>query len=1040
MRRKRYEWEDLGVIGINKEPPRCSSTPYPDREAALSGNPSPWVQSLNGAWRFHWARRPADRPAEFYQPGFNASAWDSIEVPSNMEIKGYGTPVYKNFGYSRSVRKRRIPNIDHGDNPVGSYRRAFTLPPGWKEKEVLIHFAGVKSAFYLWINGQRAGYSQGSMTPAEFRITPLLQEGENSVAVEVYKWSDGSYLEDQDMWRLSGIFRDVCLLAVPTLTVRDFFLSSDLDENCRDAILLLKAKIANRGPAAARCRLQVSLLDERCRPVAGAAPGEREAAPAAGREAELQLQVKLANPRLWTAETPHLYTVLLALRDENGALIEVRRSSFGFRKVEIRDGRLLVNGQAVMLKGVNRHEFHPLYGQAVPLSVTEADIRLLKRHNINAVRTSHYPNHPGFYDLCDRYGLYVMDEADLESHGLRRRVPGSDPRWAEPCVDRVLRMVERDKNHACVIIWSLGNESGYGDNFRKMKQAALAADRSRPIHYEGDHFLDISDFFSMMYAPPGVVEKAGRGETVRAGLLEANNLLGRKVTAGRHCAKPFILCEYAHAMGNSLGNFQKYMDAFEKHPRCCGGFIWDFADQSILRKTAAGENFWTYGGDFGDKPNDGFFCGNGIVAADRTPHPALYEVKKVYQEIKVHPVDLARGIVEIENKYRFRTLDRVMLRWRVAEDGLTVREGSAPSPVLKPGERRAVALPYAPPADSSGAEYHLLVECVTAEDAPWAPRGHVLAWDQFKLPPASGTAEAPPSPEAMEPLASVEENGLIRVAGCGFCAAVEIKSGRLVSYAWRDRELLAGPLRPNLWRVPTCNDIGIGNFVPLLKKDSPWKKAEARRKVKRITWEQPEPHRVEILVLSKVIHGKTLLTTAYTVYGNGSVKVCSAFIPRRELDRFGMQMEIPGAFSRMTWFGKGPHETMPDRGTSGVIGIHSLPVEEIAHDYLYPQENGNRTEVRWVSMTNAQGNGLLIKDESGTLLNASAWPYTAADLDRARHIHELPRREYITLNIDHRQKGAGGDIPGLLALHDEFRLKKGRFYSYCFSIQAAGKD
>lgn len=1041
MGKKRCEWEDLSVIGINKEPGRCSSFPYPDLEAALAGEPSPYCLSLNGSWSFHWARCPADRPAEFFRPGYDAEDWEMIEVPSNMEIAGYGIPIYKNIGYSRSIRKFNIPNIDHDDNPVGSYIKEFTVPESWAGREISIHFAGVKSAFYIWINGEPAGYSQGSMTPAEFRITHLLEEGINRIAVEVYKWSDGSYLEDQDMWRLSGIFRDVYLVAAPRLQIRDHFIYCELDGSYRDAALHVEAKITNYGlPGLNRCRLEVTLFDETDQPVEQcesmfAEAAVEEVAAGATTEKVLRLQGKVINPRKWSAEIPHLYKILLTLTDEEGTLIDARCSRFGFRQVEIKESQLYINGKSIKLKGVNRHEFHPLHGHAVPLDITEADIKLLKANNINAIRTAHYPNHPGFYELCDRYGIYVMDEADLETHGLRRRVPRSDPRWTEACIDRMVRMVERDKNHPCVFSWSLGNEAGCGDNFYQMKQAAQRIDRTRPFHYEGDHLLDISDFFSLMYATPQTVEKIGRGKTVWAGLGEMNNPLGRKVTKKQYGDKPFVLCEYAHAMGNSLGNFQKYMELFERYPHCIGGFIWDFSDQSILKKTDTGENFWTYGGDFGDKPHDGFFCGDGIVAADRSPHPALYEVKKVYQEIKVHPVDLAVGKVCIENKHRFRSLDFVEIRWQVAADGRVIEEGILEPVAVLPGESSEMMIPYTAPPPARGGEYHLLIEFPLARESPYAPRGHVVAWDQFSLPFA-----APEKPEkralkkATAPLTVIDEGGLLTVQGKDFSAAVERERGRLVSYLVQGREMIISPLRPNFCRVDTCNDYGAANYVPLLKLESFWKKAEIKRKVRRIYWEQPQPDQVVITVLSRVIFGKTLLTTVYTVYGSGEITVSAEFIPRINMDRFGMIMELPGHYSRMTWFGKGPHETMLDRNTSGIIGIHSLPVEEAIHDYLYPQENGNRSEVRWLSMTDNQGEGLLIRDTGGTLLNISAWPYTKEDLDKAQHIHELPRRDNITLQIDYKQKGVGGDIPGLLGLHDEFKLKRGRLYRYSFTI------
>lgn len=1033
-----YEWEDPEVIGYKKEPARCTSLPFPDLKTALKNEGSPYVQSLNGHWKFRWSPNPGERPPQFFQPDYDVSAWDEIEVPSNMEIKGYGIPYYRNFGHTYSLGKLCIPKISHQDNPVGSYRRNFTVSDEWKDREIFIHFAGVKSAFYLWINGKYAGYSQGSMTPAEFRITPFLKEGTNTVAAEVYKWSDGSYLEDQDMWRFSGIFRDVFLMAAPRLAIRDFYVRSDLDEHYENAVIAITSRIYNYGEKdSAGCRLEVVLLDEEGYFVEREVLAATEIDVRAGAESSFVLESPVKNPRKWSAEIPNLYQIILILYGSSGEAIDVRRCHFGFRKIEIREGRFLVNGKPILIRGVNRHEFHPLYGHAVPLKITEEDIKLIKANNINAIRTCHYPNSPGFYELCDRYGIYVIDEADLETHGLRFRIPGNNPRWTEACVDRMIRMVERDKNHPCVIIWSLGNEAGYGNNFRKMKEATLRIDQTRPIHYEGDHVLDISDIFSMMYATPQQVDRIGRGKSVCAGFLESNNPLGRIVRERQYRDKPFLLCEYAHCMGNSLGNFQKYMDLFEKYPCCMGGLIWDFSDQSILTRTEDGRDFWAYGGDFGDKPNNGAFCGNGIVAADRSPHPALYEVKKVYQEIEVHEVDLQEGLVEIKNKFCFRALDFVAANWKVTEDGAVIEQGTLKLPAIPPLETAEVKIPFSRPKVRVGAEYHLLIEFALTHNERWAAAGHIVAWDQFKLPlekQISGLRHR----TGMQPLQMEKTERSIVVSGDDFSVSVDKESGCITSLIARGREYLISPLRPNFWRVTTLNDAGVGNHVPLLNRPSPWKRAGETRKVINIKcWSgKVDPSTIEISVASKVLFGRRPLLNVYSIHGNGEIDVFTEFVPLINMNRLGMQLEIPGEFRQMTWFGKGPHETMLDRNRSGIIAIHSLPVEEVAHDYMVPQENGNRSEVRWMIMTNEKGtDGLLFKDAAGTLLNVSAWPYSMEDLFRAQHIHELPRRENITLNIDYRQKGVGGDKPGLLMLHDEYKLKRGLIYRYGFTVK-----
>lgn len=1039
MEKKLCEWEDPAVIGVNKEPARSTAAPFPDRETVLENRESPFVQSLNGAWKFQWSAKPAERPENFYELDYDTGQWDEVEVPSNIEFAGYGTPIYRNFGYTPSLSKWKIPKISHEDNPVGSYRRDFTVSENWKDREIFIHFGGVKSAFYLWINGEKVGYSQGSMTPSEFRITSFLREGTNTVAVEVYKWCDGSYLEDQDMWRLSGIFRDVSLLAVSPLTVRDFYVRCDLDDNYEDAVLKITVKIHNYSNAeAAGYRLEALLLDYEGYYVESKVFAQADLKLSAGSGMVAELEGTVKDPLKWSAETPHLYRVVLNLVGPEGETSEVRSCNFGFRRVEIKNSRLYVNGREILLKGVNRHEFHPSYGHAVPAKITEEDIKLIKANNMNAIRTSHYPNNPAFYELCDYYGIYVMDEADLETHGLRHRIPAGNKRWTEACVDRMVRMVERDKNHPCVIIWSLGNEAGYGANFRKMKEAALEIDDTRPIHYEGDHVLDISDMFSMMYATPQQVEKVGQGKTVRAGMLEQNNPVGSFVSKKRYQGKPFILCEYAHAMGNSLGNFQKYMDVFEKYDCCIGGFIWDFSDQSILSRTEEGEPCWAYGGDFGDKPNNGTFCGNGIFAADRTPHPMLFEVKKVYREIKVKAVDREKGQFEIENHYSFRNLDFVDITWKLTADGFETESGTMEAPDVPPQGKAQVTVPLSQTVFRKGVEYYLLIEFILKQDEPWAPQGHVVAWDQFRLPSGEKT-KLPRITASMEPLSVEEDDNIIRVSGKNFCVCIEKETGCLSSMVYGGKEYAESPLGPNFWRVTTSNDAGLGNHIPLLKRDSRWKKATEKRTLQEIDCRQLSSSVVEVTAESLVRYGEEPLQVVYTVYGDGEVEVFSRFVPSREMDRFGMQMEVPGELNRMTWFGKGPHETMYDRNTGGVIAIHSLPVEEVAHDYLYPQENGNRSEVRWMSMTDDRGRGIMFRDAGGTLLNVSAWPYTMEDLAQAEHIHELPRRQHNTVNIDYKQKGVGGDLPAMPSVHDEFRLHKGLTYRYGFIIRCGIK-
>lgn len=1058
---EKLEWENLEVLHINKENGNATSIPYESEQAILRGDPSYWKHCLNGEWKFHYSKNPKERPVDFYRENYSTEHWDTLIVPSCWEIKGYGMPIYTNVAYPNPIRidsLEAIPSIDHDDNPVGSYKREFELP-NWKDREVFIHFEGVKSAFYLWINGEKVGYSQGSMTPAEFNITPYIRKGKNAVSVEVYKYSDGSYLEDQDMWRLAGIFRSVFLIGKPKVDIRDHYLYCQLDDQYEDAILKVRAKVSNYYSEDIKgYSLTIGLMDENDTYVGERVLVSKVVMVAAKQESIIELEHAIANPLKWSAEIPHLYKVILTLIDANQEVIEARVTNFGFRKVEIKDAQLLVNGQPIMIRGVNRHEFGPEDGHSISTEFMEKDIQLMKAFNINSVRTSHYPNATSFYDLCDKYGIYVMDEADLETHALRESIPGSDPKWTRPCVDRIERMIERDKNHPSIIMWSLANEAGDGDNFKIMKKAALKIDKTRPIVYEGDRTLAYSDIFAQMYAPPDRVEAVGRGEKV---LSHGDPNYKEKeiyVTKEDYGYKPYLLVEYAHIVGNSLGNFQKYMDAFEKYPRNIGGYIWDFADQSILRKTADGEDFWTYGGDFGDEPNDGNFCGNGVFTADRLPRPAAHEVKKVYQEIKVHEVDLMQGRLAIENKYRFLALDFVELHCKLLEEGVLVERHEITDFTVLPLNKLEVTLPYSNYEFKEHKEYHLTIEFVLKESLPWAPRGHIVAWDQFELPISH--RDMPVVDDTDGQLAVIENESEIKVSSDDFIVIISKEKGIIEQYIYKGLPLITGPIFPNFFRPTIDNDNGIVRIITKMiqrmeKKNDPanenhleqlrqglssssdqlWKEAEATRKVKRVRWKQQDNTKVIVHVESEVNIGQEPHVLEYTIYNNGEIDVQQTLTPSKELIRFGMQMQISSRFNQMTWFGKGPHETMFDRQTGAAVGQYSLRVRDAIHTYLKPQENGNRTDVRWVTLTDDAGKGLRFTDITGTLLYVSAWPYSMEELNQATHVHELAiRDEIITFNVDYRQRGVGGDLPGIANTHEEYKLKGNVLYQYAYRM------
>ncbi len=1028
----KIDWENSEMIAQNKEPPHCTLIPYPTRETALKGlvEESEYYISLNGRWKFNWVKKPADRPIDFWKPDYDVSDWDEIPVPSNWQMHGYGIPIYTNYRYSKSIKTWRIPRIDHKYNPVGSYWTEFKIPETWNDRQIFIHFAGVKSAFYLWVTGKKVGYSQGSMTPAEFNITPYIQSGKNLLAVEVYRWSDGSYLEDQDMWRFSGIYRDVFLFSTPIVHIRDFFAYCELDANYIDAKLHVRAKIRNYSELDQKdYTLELILLDPGKQIVGSDPLTKKKITIKAKAEEVVELTADIKNPRKWTAETPLLYDILLELKNSENKIIEVEHCRFGFRTVEIKNRQILVNGKRIFIKGVNRHEHDPDHGRAIPYERMVQDIKMLKQFNINAVRTSHYPNHPKWYDLCDEYGIYVLDECNLETHKLRNRIPKSKPEWTKAVVDRMERMVDRDKNHPCVIMWSLGNEAGNGKNFIKMKEAALSIDHTRPIHYEGDYELNESDVFSSMYTSLDELEKSGQLKKVKVGFFF------KRVGPEKYGDKPRILCEYSHAMGNSVGNLQEYWDIFEKYENMVGGFIWDWVDQGLRKTdTTTGKEFWAYGGDYGDTPNDKNFCINGLVQPDRTPNPSLFEVKKVYQSIKVYESDLLTGKVIIHNKYSHTTLEFVNLFWELTKNGIVIQSGQLDPPSLAPGMQQEVTIPFKKPEIMSRAEYHLKILFKLASDTLWAKKGHIVAWNQFTIPfknsilPKSGT-------NSLSSLKIEDTSESIKIIGKDFNLSIGKKTGGLESFVYNGNDLIIAPFTLNFWRAPTDNDRGLAKFVPFLERfQRGWKKATKKRKVKSFKYEQLSPDTIKVSIQSKMPRSKAGPQTNYTIYGNGDILIENIFIPSKDMIKFGMQGEIQGTLDKITWFGRGHHENYWDRKSGAAIGIYSKNIVDFIHNYVMPQENANRCDVRWVALTNKDEYGLFISDVGGTFLSISAWPYTMEDLEIAKHIHELPQRETITLNIDYKQRGIGNSFIWSNPL-PPYRLKKKKIYRYKFLIR-----
>ncbi len=1009
------DWENPAVLSRNKEPPKATFVPFPDLATALGGQPSPWLLSLNGTWKFNWVRRPADRPMDFFADAYDTSGWQDITVPGNWEVQGFGVPIYTNIPYPFPADP---PHIPHDYNPVGSYRRTFTVPAAWEGNQIFLHFGGVKSAMYVWVNGQEVGYSQGSKTPAEFDITTYVRRGDNTLAVEVYRWSDGAYLEGQDYWKISGIERDVYLYAVPAVHIRDFFAMADLDESYVDGILNLEVAVRNAGtqPTVGYV-VRVNLLDADGSPVFDS-PLLTDLSVPEDSERSVRFERFVSTPARWTAETPSLYRLTMELLAPDGRAVEAVTTRIGFRKVEIGHGQLMVNGVPITIKGVNRHEHNPYLGRTVTEAQMLEDIRLMKQFNINAVRTSHYPDTPRWYELTDEHGIYVVDEANIESHGMGYHPDttlGNDPAWLDAHLDRTRRMVERDKNHPSVIIWSLGNEAGDGSNFEATSAWIHQRDSSRPVQYERAGRRPHTDIYVPMYARIPFLREYASEERDR----------------------PLIMCEYAHAMGNSVGNLQDYWDVIESSRQLQGGFIWDWIDQGLYAETETGESYWAYGGDYGPPgtPSDGNFLINGLVFPDRQIHPHLWEVKKVYQYVKVIPVDLASGQFLVANKYDYIDLSHLALEWSVSADGKVLSHDTIVGLNATPHDTVPLDFQFQIEPEPE-TEYLLMFRFLTKQSTPLVPAGHEVAWDQFELPLHRRASQV--KPEDLPALSLERTTTSISVVGERFTVDWDAESGRMTSFAYDGVELLKRGPEPNFWRAPTDNDYG--NGMP--QRQGIWKDAANGRTVTDVVAEQLAPSVVRVRVSATMLSDDVDLRTSYTVFGSGDVVVDVSFEPTEtnmpDLPRFGMALTLPTEFDSVTWYGRGPHESYWDRKTGAALGVYGGSVVDLYHPYVRPQENGNRSDTRWVALWNAaSGVGLLAV--GAPTIDFSAYPFANEDFDegpekRQRHTYDLERRPFVTLNLDYRQMGVGGDNSWGARPHEQYTLPvKG--YSYSFRLR-----
>ncbi len=1025
------DWENPEMFNQNRELPRATFVSFPDETGVLrmAREDSPNYMSLDGIWKFHWVKSPAERPYWFFKDDFDVRGWDDIEVPSNWEMKGYDVPLYVNAGYPF---KKNPPFIHHEWNPVGSYKRFFNIPGSWRNRDVFVTLGAVSSAFYLYINGELVGYSQDSKMPAEFNITKYLKRGKNSIAVEVYRWCDGSYLEDQDFWRLSGIQRSVYLHSRPKSYIRDFFAKPDLVNDYADGRLVTEVEVAGFSGTGPELMIEATLYDRGSAVATGS-----EVVSAAQGKGFVTLEFLVPSVRQWSAENPALYDLVLTLK-KGGRVLESVGCRTGFRKVEIRDSQLLVNGRAIYLKGVNLHEHHDVRGHVIDRETIMKDIAVMKANNINAVRTSHYPHQELFYELCDEYGLYVIDEANIESHGIgyNKDVTLADkPEWAAAHLDRTIRMVERDKNHPSIIIWSMGNEAGDGHTFLANYRWMKDRDDSRPVQYErAEKSTNTTerhtDIWCPMYASIEYIE--------RYALDPSSN-------------RPLIKCEYAHAMGNSVGNLQDYWDVIEKYPILQGGFIWDWVDQGLLTSTGVGVSYWAYGGDFGDEgmPSDGNFCINGLVRPDRTGHPSLAEVKKVYQYIGFEPVDLSRGLIRVRNKYDFTPLNHFDISWEIVTDEGIIASGQLPAINIRPGEAIVTAVPYEIPAPAAGVEYFLNLRASRYDQWTIVPAGHVYATEQFRLP-----FNVPPRVgdiARLSLLVTETEGTDLIIRGEDLKVRFDLELGALVSLVSGGKEYILSGLVPDFWRAPTDNDYGNN----MHRRQRVWREAGERAQVRNIRIGHPGLGMVRIIVDFDIpgLEDEKIagLNVVYTVYSTGDIVVSNSFnkvsarIP--EIPRMGMQMQLPADFRNLRWFGRGPHENYNDRRTSADVGLYVSSVADQYVPYIRPQENGYKTDTRWLLLSDDEGFGLLVAGRP--LVSFAALHHLHEDFESPagrlsgfrpdaksvnRHTKDVLPRDLVKLNIDLDQMGVGGDNSWGAMTHPQYRLTEQK-YSYSFRIR-----
>ncbi|WP_303317277.1 glycoside hydrolase family 2 TIM barrel-domain containing protein [Flavivirga abyssicola] len=1035
------DWENELMFEQNKLRSRVPSYSFVNHQDALIGNrETSRMQSLNGLWQFNFVEKSSERPQDFITKDFegNSKEWKKIPVPSNWELQGYGQPIYSNIIYPFT------PNIQNGgkrnfsylgphppqfpyieryrDNPVGSYYRDFTVPEAWENQSVILHFGGVSSAFYVWVNGKKVGYSQGSRLAAEFDITDFISAGKNRVAVQVFRWSDGSYLEDQDMWRLSGIHREVLLLAQPKIALNDMFVRTKFDKDLEDAKLEIRPYLWMKGDEdqLKNWTISAQLYDATGNKVLEAPMScsiedvhfERWPQRDINKFAFLEAQIK--QPNKWSVENPYLYTLVFDVKNPKGEIVESRSQKIGFRTVSFsKESELLINGKVTKIKGVNRHDHHPIRGKALTRADMEADVKLLKQFNFNAVRTSHYPNDPYFYDLCDKYGIYVMDEANIETHHLGSYAP-QQPSLSIPILSRVMRMVDRDKNHPSIISWSLGNEAGTGPAFAAAAAWAKDYDSSRFMHYEG-----------AQGKPTHPEYKEGvEGQKVFRGKAHANpddpdyvDVLSRMypeiyqlkaMSESKYINRPIIMCEYAHAMGNSIGGLGDYWDLINSKKNLIGGFIWDMIDQGLETTTKKGDKFYAYGGDFGDIPNDKNFCINGVFSPDRKANPHAWEVKYIHQPFNFEAVDVKNGKLKAINHLNETNLNAYQVRWVVSKNGNEIQSGILNNINVEPNTSSEITIPFKKINFKDDSDYWINISVHEKENRLWAGKGFEIAKDQILLK-ASQVTKGYKSISKAKVLIKESEHS-IEVSGQGFSALISKLNGELSSFKTNNQEQIASPLKPDFFRPPIDNDLRGASSRSFRKSREYWEFLADKLKTESINIENKQENDVVVKV-TKSFNEEVKLQIDYRFLSDGRLIVkmvmdADASLPG--LVKFGMTLGVPKNYSKTAFYGKGPWENYIDRKRGTIVDEYIFNTDDLFTNYIFPQENGNRSEVKWLKLSENKKNNIVI--QGSPEFGFSIWPYSAKNIQDAKHPYDLKPQGFYTLNLNLVQMSVGGTL------------------------------